>query len=48
MGMKQENKGNKTGKHMSILVKLMLPVLLVCIIGLVAAITGFAALLMNQ
>lgn len=46
--MKQENKGNKTGKHMSILVKLMLPVLLVCIIGLVAAITGFAALLMNQ
>lgn len=35
-------------KRVSILVKLMLPVLLVCIIGLIAAVTGFVALLMNQ
>lgn len=46
--MNQENKENKTGMHISILFKLMIPVLLVCIIGLIAAVTGFAALLMNQ
>lgn len=35
-------------KRESILVKLMLPIFLVCIIGLVAAVTGFVALLKNQ
>lgn len=44
----EQVKKEKRIRRESILVKLMLPVFLVCIIGLVAAVTGFVALLTNQ
>ncbi len=42
------NQTPKETRRVSILIKLMLPILLVCIIGLTAAVTGFVALMMNQ